>query len=133
MIMSDHYSIEVTNVSKMFKLYKSNLAKIADLLGVSFRKNYEEFWPLKEINLKVKKGEKVGIIGRNGAGKTTLLSMIADNSKPTSGDIKVSGQVNALFMLGTGFHPEFSGRENIYSSLAFQGILEKRQKAMNKK
>lgn len=128
--MSDHYSIQIENVSKMYKMYKSNLAKITDLLGISFKKNYEEFWPLKEINLKIKKGEKVGIIGRNGAGKTTLLSMIADNTKPTSGTISVNGQVNALFVLGTGFHPEFSGRENIYASLAFQGITGKEAKSM---
>lgn len=128
--MSDHYSIQIENVSKMYKMYKSNLAKITDLLGISFKKNYEEFWPLKEINLTIKKGEKVGIIGRNGAGKTTLLSMIADNTKPTSGTIRVKGQVNALFVLGTGFHPEFSGRENIYASLAFQGITGKEAKSM---
>jgi lipopolysaccharide transport system ATP-binding protein len=122
MITSKEYAIEVRNVSKMYKKYKNNFDKILDLLGLSFRKNYEEFWPLKDINLTIKKGEKVGIIGRNGAGKTTLLSMIADNLKPTSGTIYVNGKVNALFVLGTGFHPEFSGRENIKSSLAFQGI-----------
>lgn len=125
MITSSSYSIEVRNVSKMYKIYKSNFDKILDLLGFSFQKNYEEFWPLKDINLSMLKGEKVGIIGRNGAGKTTLLSMIANNFKPTTGIIKVDGRVNALFVLGTGFHPEFSGRENIKSSLAFQGITGK--------
>ncbi len=122
MITSNSYAIEVRNVSKMYKKYKNSTSKILDLLGFSFRKNYEEFWPLKDINLTIKKGEKVGVIGRNGAGKTTLLSMISDNVKPTKGTIKVDGKVNALFVLGTGFHPEFSGRENIKSSLAFQGI-----------
>lgn len=121
--MSNEYSIKVENVAKMYKMYKSNFAKISDLLGLPFNKDYEEFWPLKDINITIKKGEKVGIIGRNGAGKTTLLSMIADNIQPTIGKISVVGQVNALFVLGTGFHPEFSGRENIYSSLAFQGIV----------
>jgi lipopolysaccharide transport system ATP-binding protein len=122
MITSNSYAIEVRNVSKMYKKYKNSTSKILDLLGFSFRKNYEEFWPLKDINLTIKKGEKVGVVGRNGAGKTTLLSMISDNVKPTKGTIKVDGKVNALFVLGTGFHPEFSGRENIKSSLAFQGI-----------
>jgi lipopolysaccharide transport system ATP-binding protein len=122
MIISNTYAIEVRNVSKMYKKYKNSTSKILDLLGFSFRKNYEEFWPLKDINLTIEKGEKVGVIGRNGAGKTTLLSMISDNVKPTNGTIKVDGKVNALFVLGTGFHPEFSGRENIKSSLAFQGI-----------
>jgi len=122
MIISNSNSIEVRNVSKMYKKYKTNFDKIIDLLGLPFKKNYEEFWPLKDINLVIHKGEKVGIIGRNGAGKTTLLSMIANNLQPTTGTIKVDGKVNALFVLGTGFHPEFSGRENIKSSLAFQGI-----------
>lgn len=122
MITSNNYAIEVWNVSKMYKKYKNSTSKILDLLGFSFRKNYEEFWPLKDITVTIKKGEKVGVIGRNGAGKTTLLSMISNNVKPTNGTIKVDGKVNALFVLGTGFHPEFSGRENIKSSLAFQGI-----------
>lgn len=122
MITSNTYSIEVRNVSKIYKKYRNNFSKILDLFGISFKKNYEEFWVLKEINFFVKKGEKVGIIGRNGAGKTTLLNMIAGNLQPTSGTIKVAGKVNALFVLGTGFHPEFSGRENIRSSLAFQGV-----------
>jgi len=132
MTISSSYSIEVRNVSKMYKKYNSNFNKILDLLGLSFSKNYEEFWPLKDINLLIKKGEKVGIIGRNGAGKTTLLSMISDNIKPTLGTIKVDGKVNALFVLGTGFHPEFSGRENIKSSLAFQGITGKEAKKIEK-
>jgi lipopolysaccharide transport system ATP-binding protein len=130
--MSNEYSIIVNNVAKMYKMYKSNSAKIMDLLGLSIKKNYEEFWPLKDINLKIKKGEKVGIIGRNGAGKTTLLSMISGNVKPTNGTITVNGNVNALFVLGTGFHPEFSGRENIYSSLAFQGITGEEAKKYEK-
>lgn len=132
MITSNNYAIEVKNVSKMYKKYKSNAAKILDLLGLSLKKNYEEFWPLKEVDLSVKKGEKVGIIGRNGAGKTTLLSMISNNINPTSGNIVVNGNVNALFVLGTGFHPEFSGRENIKSSLAFQGVIGDEAKKLEK-
>jgi len=125
MIISNQYAIQISNLSKMYKMYKSNFYKILDLFGISFSKNYEEFWALKDINLTIKKGEKVGIIGRNGAGKTTLLNIIAGNLQPTSGKILVNGKVNALFVLGTGFHPEFSGRENIRSSLAFQGITGK--------
>ena len=125
MIISNQYAIQISNLSKMYKIYKNNFYKILDLFGISFSKNYEEFWALKDINLTIKKGEKVGIIGRNGAGKTTLLNIIAGNLQPTSGKILVSGKVNALFTLGTGFHPEFSGRENIRSSLAFQGITGK--------
>lgn len=122
MITSEDLAIEVKNVSKMYKKYRSNFSKILDLFGLSIFSRYEEFWPLRDINLSIRKGEKLGIIGRNGAGKTTLLSMISGNIKPTSGSITVNGEIKALFVLGTGFHPEFSGRENIRSSLAFQGI-----------
>lgn len=122
MITFDEYAIQIKNLSKMYKKYKSNFYKIFDLLGFCHKKGYEEFWPLKDISLNIKKGEKVGVIGRNGAGKTTLLSIIAGNLKPTGGAVKINGNVKALFVLGTGFHPEFSGRENIRSSLAFEGV-----------
>ncbi|XOB65740.1 ATP-binding cassette domain-containing protein [Deferribacteres bacterium DY0037] len=120
--MYDQLSISVKNVSKMYKIYKNNFAKIIDLLGFPSSKNYNEFWALRDINLDIKKGEKVGIIGHNGAGKTTLLSIISNNIRSTEGAIDVNGNVNALFTLGTGFHPEFSGIKNIRSSLAFQGV-----------
>ncbi len=130
MTMSKELAIQVSNVSKMYKLYRNNVAKLLDLFGISFKKSYEEFWPLKDINLSISKGEKVGIIGRNGVGKTTLLSLIAGNIRPSSGKIIVNGKVNALFVLGTGFHPEFSGLDNIFSSLAFQGITGKQARKL---
>ncbi len=126
-------AIQLRNISKRYKLYKNNLSKILDLFGLSLKKNYEEFWSLKNINLSIQRGEKVGIIGRNGAGKTTLLSLIAGRIKPSSGNIIVKGQVSALFTLGVGFHPEFSGRENIFSSLAFQGVTGKEAKRLANK
>ena len=132
MITSKNSSIEIKNVSKMYKIYKNSFNKILDLFGLSFKKNYDEFWALKDINLSIKKGERVGIIGRNGVGKTTLLSMISNNIKPTTGTIKVNGKVNALFVLGIGFYPEFTGRENIKSSLAFQGIIGKEARKIEK-
>jgi len=121
-ITSNTYSIVLNDIAKLYKIHNGKLAKIVDLLGFGLRKHYDEFWSLKEINLRIRQGEKVGIIGRNGAGKTTLLRIISGNVQPTTGKITVQGKVHALFVIGTGFHPEFTGRENIRASLAFQGV-----------
>ncbi len=115
-------AISLKNVSKMYKLYKSKRAKILDLLGLSIFSDYEEFWALKDINLEVKKGERIGIIGPNGAGKSTLLKIISGNISPTEGDVYVNGDIQPLLEIGTGFHPEFTGRENIRASLAYMGF-----------
>lgn len=84
--------------------------------------NLEEFWALKNINLEVKKGERLGIIGRNGAGKTTLLKLLSRITEPTAGQIKIRGRVASLLEVGTGFHPELTGRENIYLNGAILGM-----------
>lgn len=119
--MYDDLAIELKKVSKYYKIFKSKTHRFLDLFGFPI-KNFELFWVLRDVNLKIKKGEKVGFIGKNGAGKTTLLKIIAGNIKPNSGSVKVKGKIQALFTLGTGFHPEFTGRENILSALAYQGI-----------
>lgn len=81
-----------------------------------------EFWALRNINLVVGKGERIGIIGRNGAGKSTLLKLLTGNLAPTEGQVNVNGTVQALLTSGGGFHPEFTGYENIRSSLVYQGL-----------
>ncbi|MFX4262069.1 ABC transporter ATP-binding protein [Pelotomaculum propionicicum] len=117
-------SIKITNLGKMYRLYKSPMDKIFDAFGLNFwRKNYyQEFWALKDLDLEIKKGERVGIVGRNGAGKSTLLKTIIGNVSPTEGQVKVNGRIQALMELGTGFHPEFTGRQNIHASLSYQGF-----------
>lgn len=123
--MSD-CAISLSNISKMYKMFFNKRHRICDALGIRVsKKKYQQFWALRDINLEIKRGSKVGLIGYNGAGKSTLLKIIAGQIKPSSGNVIINGTIQALMELGTGFHPEFSGKENIYSALAYQGVSPK--------
>ena len=93
--------------------------KAKEIVGLDKK---EEFWALKDINFTVNKGEVIGIIGRNGAGKSTLLKILSQITPPTTGEIKIHGRVGSLLEVGTGFHPELTGRENIFLNGAILGM-----------
>ncbi len=120
--MSDEI-ISLYQTSKRYRIFKSSRYRILDLLGFKVSlSHYDEFWALRDINLSIRRGSKIAIVGSNGAGKSTLLKIIAGQLKATEGEVHVQGKVSALMELGTGFHPEFSGWENILASLSYMGI-----------
>lgn len=128
--MSD-YSIILENLGKMYKLYNSQRDRIKELFGIKLGKNYyKEFWVLRNLNLEIKRGERIGIIGKNGAGKSTLLKIISGSIAPTEGTFSVKGKIQALLELGTGFHPELTGRENLQSALSIMGYSSKKIKLL---
>lgn len=119
--------IKIENLSKKYIIgkqesYYSLRDKVSDLFSKKEKEINNEFWALKDINLEIKKGESVGIIGRNGAGKSTLLKVLSQITPPTTGKITMRGRVASLLEVGTGFNPELTGRENIYLNGAILGM-----------
>lgn len=119
--------IFIQNLSKVYRLYTKPHYRMMDMFGLlkNNKKAYTEHAALDNVSLQVNRGEKVAIIGRNGAGKSTLLKIITNVIRPTSGTIEVHGKIQALLQIGTGFHPEFTGRENVYGYLAQLGLTRK--------
>jgi lipopolysaccharide transport system ATP-binding protein len=118
--------IEIKDLSKKYRLYKKKSHRARESLFPFLGKLHTEFYALRGINLKVQQSEVLGILGRNGSGKSTLMKSIAGILTPTSGKVIVKGNVVPLLELGSGFHPEFTGIENIYFYTSLLG-LEKRE------
>lgn len=124
-LMEKNISIFFENVTKAYSLlHQKTLKEFVQALFFG-KKTIEQVEVLKNISLTIKKGENVGVIGKNGAGKSTLLKLIAGVSYPTSGQVKVNGRVVPLIELGAGFHPELSGKENIFLNGVILGMNEK--------
>ena len=123
--MDNNIAISFKNVAKSYPLlYQKTIKEFFQALFTR-KKTIEKVDALKNINLSIKKGETVGVIGKNGAGKSTLLKLIAGVSYPTSGKVNVYGRVVPLIELGAGFHPELSGKENIFLNGVILGMEEK--------
>ena len=120
--MKTSKAVCLKNVTKSFKLYNSPIHRFTNIFNLSKNKTYREFNALHNINFEIEKGDVMGIVGRNGAGKSTLLQLICGTLTPTSGEISVNGRIAALLELGSGFNPEFTGKENIYLNAAVLGI-----------
>jgi len=128
--MSSDISIKVENLSKCYQIYDQPrdrlkqfvVPRLQRAIGQPSRQYFREFWALKEVSFEVKRGETVGIIGRNGAGKSTLLQILCGTLSPTQGNVEIKGRVAALLELGSGFNPEFTGRENVYMNASVLGL-----------
>jgi len=118
-------AIEVRNLKKIFKIYPDKNNSIKEKLLFFKRNRYEVNQVLDGISFDIKKGEAVGLIGKNGCGKSTTLKLLNRIMYPTSGNIKVNGKVSSLIELGAGFHPDMSGRENIYTNASIFGLTKK--------
>ena len=132
--MNNNSAIRAEGISKRFTIGKRQENSLRSALGNLFyrldaNKEKEDFWALENINFEVKKGEAVGIIGKNGAGKSTLLKILSNITKPSSGIIELNGRVSSLLEVGTGFHPELSGRENIFLNGTILGMSRKEVKS----
>lgn len=127
---SNDIAISVQDLSKRYEIYDTPrdrlkqfvLPPLQRLAGRLPKQYYREFWALKNVSFQVKMGETVGIIGRNGSGKSTLLQMICGTLNPSSGSIQTTGRIGALLELGSGFNPEFTGRENVYLNATVLGL-----------
>ena len=125
-------AIHVQNLTKCYQIYarpqdrlkQMIYPKLQDAFGLKRKKYHRDFWALKDVSFEVKKGETIGIIGLNGSGKSTLLKLICGTLSATSGTVETDGRVAALLELGTGFNPEFTGKENVYMNGSILGLSE---------
>lgn len=130
LMSSNEIAIRVTNLSKCYEVYDTPrdrlkqffMPRVRRIIDRVDKQYFRKFWALKNVTFEVKKGETVGIIGRNGSGKSTLLQIICGTLHPSDGTVETNGRIAALLELGSGFNPEFTGRENIYMNASVLGL-----------
>ena len=120
--MHSDIAISVKNLTKTYRIFSHPGDRIKQALSFGKLRFCREFTALQDVSFEIKKGEAVGIIGRNGSGKSTLLQLICGILKPTSGEVEVNGRISALLELGSGFSPEFTGRENVFMNATVLGL-----------
>lgn len=121
-------AVEVKDLWKKFRLYHDKPYSLKERLIFWGRQKAEDFWALKGVNLIVPRGATIGLIGRNGSGKSTLLKLISSILYPTQGEVRVNGRISTLLELGAGFHPDFTGRENIFLNASILGLSRRETK-----
>ncbi len=121
---SDLTAIRVSNLGKCYHIYDRPQDRLKQTLWRGRKQFFREFWALRDVSFEVRKGETIGIIGRNGSGKSTLLQLIVGTLTPSLGEVSVTGRIAALLELGSGFNPDFTGRENVYMNGAILGLSE---------
>lgn len=119
------FAIEAENLSKVYRLYNSPAHRVFEAASLGKWKFHREHRALSDVNFKVERGHALGVVGQNGAGKSTLLKILSGTTDPTTGRYRLAGHVASLLELGAGFHPEFSGRENIYLNGTLLGLSRK--------
>ena len=122
--LSDDLAISVKGLKKMYRLYNKPSDRLLDAFGLK-KHNYREHYALNGIDLDIRKGETIGIIGTNGSGKSTILKIITGVLNPTEGSVAVNGRISALLELGAGFNMEYNGLENVYLNGTMMGFSKK--------
>ena len=122
---NNHIALSARDLGKCYRIYKFPKDKLKEVLLLGRRIYYREFWALRDVSFDLSTGETVGIVGRNGSGKSTLLQIICGTLAPTSGTANIYGRVSALLELGSGFSPEFTGKENVYMNASILGLSRK--------
>jgi ABC-2 type transport system ATP-binding protein len=115
-------AVEIKDLYKKFRIYHDKANNLKERAIFWNRNKADDFWALRGINLSIARGTTVGLIGRNGSGKSTLLKIISRILYPTSGQVMVNGRVSTLLELGAGFHPDYTGRENIFLNASILGL-----------
>lgn len=120
--MSSEIAIKVQNLSKCYEIYDKPRDRLLQMLSRGKKRYCRDFWALRDVSFEIRKGETVGIVGKNGSGKSTLLQILCGTLNPTAGTVETHGRIAALLELGSGFNPEFTGRENVYLNATILGL-----------